>query len=62
MHKEAGAIIDLGNGTWRFYCDAGSTGHEMYSDSKDLFQTWTAPKTLPAVGNNISHGTVIKGN
>jgi hypothetical protein len=62
MHKEAGAIIDLGNGTWRFYCDAGSTGHEMYSDSKDLFQTWTAPKTLPGVGNDISHGTVIKGN
>ena len=61
-HKEAGAMLDLGNGTWRFFCDAGSTGHEMYSDSKDMFMTWTAPKTLPAVGNNISHGTVIKGN
>ena len=61
-HKEAGALIQLADGTWRFFCDAGSTGHEMYSDSKDIFQTWTAPKTLPNVGNNISHGTVIKGN
>jgi len=61
-HKEAPALIQLADGTWRFFCDAGSTGHEMYSDSKDVFQTWTAPKTLPNVGNNISHGTVIKGN
>jgi hypothetical protein len=60
-HKEAPAVIDLGNGTYRFYCDAGSQGHEMYSDSSDMFQTWTAPKTLPTVGNNISHGTVIHG-
>jgi hypothetical protein len=34
----------------------------MYSDSTDVFGTWTAPKTLPTVGANISHGTVIKGN
>jgi hypothetical protein len=34
----------------------------MYSDSTDMFKTWTAPKGLPTVGNNISHGTVIKGN
>jgi hypothetical protein len=61
-HKEAPALILLPTGTWRFYTDAGSTGHEMYSDSADVFQTWTAPKTLPTVGNNISHGTVIKGN
>jgi hypothetical protein len=62
LHKEAPALIELGNGTWRFYCDAGSTGHEMYSDSANTFGTWTSPKTLPTVGNNISHGTVIKGN
>jgi hypothetical protein len=61
-HKEAPALIQLADGTWRFYCDAGSTGHETYSDSADMFQTWTAPKTLPAVGNNISHGTVIHGD
>jgi hypothetical protein len=61
-HKEAPAVIRLTNGTWRIYFDAGSTGHEMYSDSADGFKTWTAPKTLPAVGNNISHGTVIQGN
>jgi hypothetical protein len=61
-HKEAPALILLPTGTWRFYTDAGSTGHEMYSDSADVFQTWTAPKTLPTVGNDISHGTVIKGN
>jgi hypothetical protein len=61
-HREAPALVNLGNGTWRFYCDGGSAGHEMYSDSTDIFQTWTATKTLPVVGNSISHGTVIKGN
>jgi hypothetical protein len=61
-HKEAPALILLPTGTWRFYTDAGSTGHEMYSDSADVFQTWTAPQTLPGVGDDISHGTVIKGN
>lgn len=61
-HKEAPCLVQLSNGTWRFYADAGSAGHEMYSDSIDVFQTWTAIKTLPTVGNNISHGTVIKGN
>jgi hypothetical protein len=60
-HREAPALILLDNGTWRFYCDGGSAGHEMYSDSSDVFKTWTAIKTLPAVGNNISHGTVIRG-
>jgi hypothetical protein len=61
-HKEAPCLIELTNGTWRFFTDAGSAGHEMYSDSTDVFQTWSAIKTLPTVGNNISHGTVIKGN
>jgi hypothetical protein len=61
-HKEAPALIQLASGTWRAYMDAGSTGHEMYSDSTDVFQTWTNPQTLPTVGNNISHGTVIHGN
>lgn len=61
-HREAGALLDLGNGTWRFYCDGGSAGHEMYSDSSDTFQTWTPIKGLPTVGNVISHGTVIRGN
>ena len=60
-HKEAPALIQLANGTWRIYCDAGGAGHEMYSDSTDMFQTWTAMKGLPTVGNNISHGTVIHG-
>ena len=55
-------MFDAGNGTWRIVFDAGSTGHEMYSDNKDMFQTWTAPRGLPVVGNNISHGTVINGN
>ena len=61
-HKEAPCLIELANGTWRFFTDAGSAGHEMYSDSTNVFQTWSAIKTLPTVGNNISHGTVIKGN
>jgi hypothetical protein len=60
-HKEAPSLIQLANGTWRIYCDAGGAGHEMYSDSTDMFQTWTAMKGLPTVGNNISHGTVIHG-
>jgi hypothetical protein len=60
--KEAPAVIDLGNGTWRLFCDAGGSGHEKSSDSTDMFKTWTTAATLPAVGNNISHGTVIKGN
>jgi hypothetical protein len=60
--KEAPAVIDLGNGTWRLFCDAGGGGHEKSSDSKDVFKTWTTAQTLPVVGNNISHGTVIKGN
>jgi len=61
-HKEAPCVIDLGNGTWRFYCDAGSAGHEMYSDSSNTFGSWTKIQTLPNVGNSISHGTVIHGN
>jgi hypothetical protein len=61
-HKEAPCLIQLANGNWRAYMDAGSSGHEMYSDSTDVFQTWTNPQTLPNVGNNISHGTVIHGN
>jgi len=60
--KEAPAVIDLGNGTWRLYCDAGGGGHEKSSDSTDMFKTWTTAQTLPVVGNDISHGTVIKGN
>jgi len=61
-HREAPSLLDLGDGTWRFYCDGGSAGHEVYSDSKDLFKTWTRLKTLPTVGNSISHGTVIHGD
>ena len=61
-HKEAPCVFEVVSGTWRIVFDAGSAGHEMYSDSTDMFKTWTAPKGLPSVGNNISHGTVIKGN
>jgi hypothetical protein len=61
-HKEAPCLIELPNGSWRFYTDAGSAGHEMYSDSTDVFKTWTPIQQLPTVGANISHGTVIRGN
>jgi len=61
-HKEAPSVIQLASGAWRIYMDAGSAGHEMYSDSADTFQTWTGVKGLPTVGANISHGTVIHGN
>jgi len=60
-HREAQDLLQLDNGNWRLYCDGGSAGHEMYSDSSDGFKTWTAIKGLPTVGNNISHGTVIRG-
>jgi hypothetical protein len=60
--KEAPAVIGLPDGTWRLFCDAGSGGHEKSSDGSSDFKTWTTPTTLPNVGNNISHGTVIKGN
>jgi hypothetical protein len=63
VHREAPAVLNLGNGTWRFYCDGGSAGHEQYSDSTDVFKTWTPLKPLPGgVGAVTSHGTVIKGN
>jgi hypothetical protein len=60
--KEAPAVIGLGDGTWRLFCDAGSSGHEKSSNGSADFKTWTTPTTLPDVGDNISHGTVIKGN
>jgi hypothetical protein len=60
--KEAPCVVDLGNGSWRLFCDAGGGGHEKSSDSPDMFKTWTTPTTLPGVGNDISHGTVLKGN
>jgi hypothetical protein len=60
--KEAPAVIGLPDGTWRLFCDAGGGGHEKSSDGSSDFKTWTTATTLPTVGNNISHGTVIKGN
>ena len=60
--KEAPAVIGLPDGTWRLFCDAGGGGHEKSSDGSADFKTWTTATTLPNVGNNISHGTVIKGN
>jgi predicted GH43/DUF377 family glycosyl hydrolase len=60
--KEAPAVIGLPDGTWRLFCDAGGGGHEKSSDGSADFKTWTTAATLPNVGDNISHGTVIKGN
>jgi hypothetical protein len=60
VHREAPALIHLPSGTWRFYADGGSQGHEMYSDSKDTFATWTAMKALPVISADVSHGTVIQ--
>jgi len=61
-HREAPAVIHLPDGTWRAYMDGGSKGHELSSDSDDTFVAWTAPKTLPKVGDTVSHGTVIKAD
>jgi hypothetical protein len=60
--KEGPAIVHIGGNTWRYYCDNGSNGHEESSLTTDLFQTWTSLATLPVVGNNISQGTVIRGD
>jgi hypothetical protein len=60
--KEGPAIVHIGGDTWRYYCDDGGNGHERSSLTTDLFKTWTSLATLPVVGNNISQGTVIRGD
>jgi hypothetical protein len=60
-HREGPALLDLGNGKWRLFCDGHGNGYEMYSDSSDTFATWTPLKALPNFPR-ISHGAVIKGN
>jgi hypothetical protein len=60
--KEAPAVVHISGDTWRFYCDDGGNGHEKSSLTTDLFQTWSSLQTLPMVGDNISHGTVIRGD
>lgn len=60
--KEAPAVVHISGNTWRFYCDDGGNGHEKSSLTTDLFQTWSALETLPVVGDNISHGTVIRAD
>jgi hypothetical protein len=60
--KEGPAIVHISGDTWRYYCDNGSSGHEESDVTTDLFHTWSALATLPVVGNNISQGTVIRGD
>lgn len=60
--KEGPAMVHKSGTTWRYYCDNGSSGHESSSLATDLFQTRTSLETLPVVGNNISQGTVIRGD
>lgn len=60
--KEGPAMVHKSGTTWRYYCDNGSSGHESSSLTTDLFQTRTSLETLPVVGNNISQGTVIRGD
>jgi hypothetical protein len=60
--KEGPAMVHISGNTWRYYCDNGSAGHEESSLTTDLFKTWTSLATLPVVGNNISQGTVIRGD
>ncbi|MES1172837.1 MAG: hypothetical protein ABUL62_00820 [Myxococcales bacterium] len=60
--KEAPSVVHLMGDSWRWYCDDGGAGHEKSSLTTDLFKTWSALQTLPVVGNNISHGTVIRGD
>jgi hypothetical protein len=60
--KEGPAMVHISGDSWRYYCDNGSAGHEESSLTSDLFKTWTSLATLPVVGNNISQGTVIRGD
>jgi hypothetical protein len=60
--KEAPATVHISGDTWRYYCDNGSDGHEESALTTDQFKTFSALATLPVVGNDISHGTVIRGD
>lgn len=60
--KEAPATVHISGDTWRYYCDDGGNGHEKSSLTTDQFKTFAALQTLPVVGNEISHGTVIRGD
>jgi hypothetical protein len=60
--KEGPAMVHISGNTWRYYCDDGGNGHERSSLYTDLFQTWSSLDTLPVVGDNISQGTVIRGD
>ena len=60
--KEGPAIVHISGDSWRYYCDDGGNGHEKSSLTTDLFQTFGSLATLPVVGNNISQGTVIRGD
>jgi hypothetical protein len=60
--KEGPAMVHISGDTWRYYCDDGGNGHESTSLTTDLFQSWSPLVTLPVVGNNMSQGTVIRGD
>ncbi len=60
--KEGPAVVHISGTTWRYYCDNGGGGHEESDVTTDQFKTWSSLATLPVVGNNISQGTVIRGD
>jgi hypothetical protein len=62
--KEGPAMVHISGDTWRYYCDDGNENpsHESTSLTSDLFQTWSTLETLPVVGNDMSQGTVIRGD
>jgi hypothetical protein len=58
-HKEGPSIIKLDNGKWRMLLDTYSTTGYVYSDGNSDFTGWTSPTNLPAVGSQLTHGTVL---
>ncbi|WP_394844439.1 glycoside hydrolase family 43 protein [Pendulispora brunnea] len=59
-YVEGPALVRLDNGAWRIYYDGYSAGKYWYSDSRDGFASWSAPKELPALTGFVRHLTVLK--
>ncbi len=58
---EGPALYQLDDGTWRIVMDGYSAGSFWYSDSHDIFHSWTAKQQLPdGLSGVVRHGTVLK--
>jgi Glycosyl hydrolases family 43 len=63
QYLEGPALYQLDDGTWRIIMDGYNAGSFWYSDSHDLFHSWTAKQKLPdGLSGVVRHGTVLKEN